>query len=65
MKLTITIDCDGAAFEESGPCQEASRILAVFANLLAHMTPESAVPYSPRQLFDVTGRNVGQAVITK
>ena len=59
MKLTITINCDGAAFEEI-PMLEAARILRKVVDALP-----SAIPPSALILRDINGNVCGQVTVTK
>lgn len=55
MKLTISIDCDNAAFEDSGPENELARILR---DLAARLERDGMNPVTLR---DINGNTVGAA----
>ena len=56
MKLTITIDCDNAAFDSGNRDHEAARILTGFVRSLSDLAPVDT-----RSLFDINGNKVGEA----
>jgi hypothetical protein len=60
VKITLTINCDGAAFEdESGPA-EAARILRLIADDLAE---HAVLDEYRRKLRDINGNAVGALAI--
>lgn len=63
MRVTITIDCDNAAFE-ADPGAEIARIL----RQLATDTVRTSEPYDAldsRKLRDINGNTVGQVEVTE
>lgn len=64
MKITITINCDNAAFgDDPGP--EAGRILARVAREFAAYGVDKLPPGNLKTLRDINGNTVGKVEVTK
>ena len=60
--MQITINTDGAAFEDYGAETEIARILTAYAQELADGVLNVSI--GPRKLRDVNGNTCGQVTIT-
>ena len=68
MKLTVSIQMDGAAFEYA-PGEEAARILEVAANHARggglEIPLEMNTPEDARVLMDLNGNTIGRVIVTR
>lgn len=63
MKVSITIDCDNAGFEES-PAGEVARILRKLADDMTHYERLNGEMEDRRTLRDINGNTVGQMEVS-
>lgn len=66
MRLVITIDCDNAAFEERGICEESARILMRLGSDLRmgkYPATLESLRRGPIPLVDINGNTAGECHI--